>query len=169
MTTPHKLLSILRHAKSSWKDSSVDDHDRPLNKRGKRDAPRMGRLMREQGLVPDVILCSTARRARDTAEKVAETSGFAGDQRLVRDLYLGSPEAYLEAASQLWDEVSHAMVVGHNPVLEDLLAALVGEGHPMPTAALAVVELPIATWGQILEAPRGQLVGHWLPRELTEG
>lgn len=166
MTRQVKLLSILRHAKSSWKDTSLDDHERPLNKRGKRDAPRMGRLMRDQGLVPDVILCSTARRAQDTVEKAADTSGFGGEIRLVRGLYHGDPEAYLEAASQLPDDVAHAMVVGHNPVLEDLLATLIQQSRRMPTAALAVVELSIATWTELRKAPRGQLRGFWQPRDL---
>jgi phosphohistidine phosphatase len=125
----------------------------------------MGRLMREKGLVPEVILSSTARRARDTASAAAEASGFEGEIRLVRGLYLGDPEAYLEAASQLPDDVAHAMLVGHNPVLEDLVASLVQQAHPMPTAALAVVELPITTWAEVATA-RGRLRAHWLPREL---
>ena len=74
-----KLLSILRHAKSSWSDSSLPDHDRPLNKRGFRDAPRMGELIREKGLVPNAILSSTALRARETALAVAAATEFPDD------------------------------------------------------------------------------------------
>ena len=73
-----KLLLILRHAKSSWKDPDLDDHDRPLNKRGRRDAPRMGRLLRKEDLLPDLILSSTAVRARMTAEMVADASRYRG-------------------------------------------------------------------------------------------
>ena len=79
---------VLRHAKSSWNDPALDDHDRPLNKRGRRDAPRMGKLVREYGLIPDVVISSDAVRARLTAEAVAEAARYAGailvDPRLYR-------------------------------------------------------------------------------------
>lgn len=163
-----KLLSILRHAKSSWSDSSLDDHDRPLNKRGLRDAPRMGALIREQGLLPETILSSTARRARDTALTVAAAAGFPDEVRFSRDLYGADPDAWLEALAELPDTAGHALVVGHNPGLEALVALLVGEGHVMPTAALAVVELPIESWRDLEPVPRGTLRGLWKPRDLGE-
>jgi phosphohistidine phosphatase len=161
-----KLLSILRHAKSSWKDASVEDHDRPLARRGERDAPRMGRLMLDEDLVPDVILSSTARRARDTAVQAAEASVFEGEIRLVRKLYLAGPDAFIEVLSGLPASVAHAMVVAHNPGLEELLAALVREAYPLPTAALAVVELPVEDWTGLRDGPVGKLRRLWLPREL---
>ena len=71
-----KTLLMLRHAKSSWKDGSLSDHDRPLNERGKRDAPRMGQILKEQALVPELIISSTAKRARKTAAKMAEAAGI---------------------------------------------------------------------------------------------
>jgi phosphohistidine phosphatase len=161
-----KLLSILRHAKSSWKDSALEDHDRPLNNRGAHDAPRMGNLIREQGLVPDTILSSTARRARDTALAVAEAAGFPDEARFTRDLYGASPDTCLEVLKDLPDAIGHAMIVGHNPTLEELVAVLVGEAHIMPTAALAVVELPIDSWRDLDPLPRGSLRALWRPREL---
>lgn len=161
-----KLLSILRHAKSSWGDSSLDDHDRPLNKRGLRDAPRMGALIREQGLVPETVLSSTARRARDTALAVAAAAGFPDEVRFSRSLYGADPDAWLEALGELPDTVGHALVVGHNPGLEELVNLLVGESHVMPTAALAVVELPIESWRAVDPPPRGSLRALWRPREL---
>jgi phosphohistidine phosphatase len=161
-----KLLSILRHAKSSWRDSSLEDHDRPLNKRGARDAPRMGGLIREQGLLPDTILSSTARRARDTALAVAEAAGFPEEVRLTRSLYGASPDTCLEVLRELPDSSGHIMIVGHNPTLEELVALLVGEAHAMPTAALAVVELPIDSWRDLDPIPRGTLRALFLPREL---
>jgi phosphohistidine phosphatase len=161
-----KLLSILRHAKSSWKDSSLEDHDRPLNKRGTRDAPRMGDLIREQDLVPDVILSSTARRARDTALAVATAAGFPEEVRLTRSLYGASPDTCLDVLRDLPDSIGHAMIVGHNPTLEELVALLVGKAHVMPTAALAVVELPIESWRDVAPRSRGTLRALWQPREL---
>jgi phosphohistidine phosphatase len=159
-----KTLLILRHAKSAWDEPGVADHDRPLSKRGKRDAPRMGQLLRDEELVPDLILSSTAKRARRTAQLVAETCGYEGDIELDESLYLADPEAYLEALADLPDAVQRVMVVGHNPGLEELLEALTGEAEPLPTAALAEVALSIAHWGQA-KAAQGQLVNVWLPRE----
>ena len=163
-----KLLSILRHAKSSWSDSSLDDHARPLNKRGLRDAPRMGALLREQGLVPETILSSTARRARDTAFAVAEAAGFPDEVRFTRSLYGADPDTWLEALRELPDTAGHALVVGHNPGLEELVALLVGESHVLPTAALAVVELPIERWRAVDPGLPGSLRALWRPRDLGE-
>ena len=163
-----KVLSILRHAKSSWKSDAVDDHDRPLNKRGLRDAPRMGELLREQGLVPEAIVSSTARRARETALAVAAATGFPDDVRFTRSLYGASIDICLEVLAELPDTITHALIVGHNPTLEGLVAALVGETHVMPTAALAIVELPVGSWRDLDGASRGSLRALWRPRELGE-
>ena len=163
-----KILSILRHAKSSWKDDSLDDHDRPLNKRGLRDAPRMGELLRERGLVPEAIVSSTARRARETALAVAASTGFPDDVRFTRNLYGASTDTCLEVLAELPEATTHALIVGHNPTLEELVAVLVGEHHVMPTAALAIVELPIASWRDLDPVPRGSLRALWRPREVRE-
>ena len=82
-----KSLLILRHAKSSWKHPELTDHDRPLNKRGKRDAPRMGEILRSEHLIPEAIISSTAARAHATAEAVAKASGYKGKIALNRSLY----------------------------------------------------------------------------------
>lgn len=161
-----KSLLILRHAKSSWGDPSLSDHDRPLNKRGKKDAPRMGELLREEDLLPDLIICSTARRARETAEIVAEASACEGEIQTIRDLYAAGPEAYIEILSALTDDYQTVMVVGHNPGLEELLYELTGELQPLPTAALAQVRLPIQSWQEVEDAEIGELVGYWRPKEL---
>ena len=86
-----KTLLVLRHAKSSWDDTALDDHERPLNERGRRDGPRMGELVREHRLTPDIIISSDAVRARRTAEAVAKATRYAGEVRLDRLLYLASP------------------------------------------------------------------------------
>jgi phosphohistidine phosphatase len=160
-----KLLSILRHAKSSWKDSSLDDHDRPLNKRGLRDAPRVGELLLEKDLVPDTILSSTARRARETALAVATAARFPDEVRFTRDLYLADPGAYLEALRLLPKSCGHAMVVGHNPGIEQLVALVAGTPEPMPTAALVVVELALESWKDLDPPPHGSLRATWKPRD----
>jgi phosphohistidine phosphatase len=83
-----KTLLLLRHAKSSWKDSALDDHERPLTKRGRRDGPRMGELMRQYGFILDMVISSDAVRARLTAEAVVETARYAGEILLDHRLYL---------------------------------------------------------------------------------
>src|SRR3990172_12140295 len=93
-----KTLMLLRHAKSSWKDAEVPDHDRPLNKRGKKTAPQMGRLLSTEGLVPDLILSSTAVRARETAKAVAKDSSYKGPTELLDSLYLATAGGLLGEA-----------------------------------------------------------------------
>ena len=91
----------MRHAKSSWADEGLSDHDRPLNERGLRDAPRMAALLDEQNSVPDVILCSTAMRAHTTAKIVERDSSFSGSLSTHKKLYLGAPRDYLRLLAQL--------------------------------------------------------------------
>src|SRR5262245_25690191 len=107
-----KMLLILRHAKSSWKDEELPDHDRPLNKRGKREAPRMGRLLADHGLLPELILCSTAKRAKKTAARVIKSSGYAGPIEFHRELYAAPPAEYVVVLRQFGDPHDRVMVVG---------------------------------------------------------
>jgi phosphohistidine phosphatase len=161
-----KILLILRHAKSSWENGELPDHQRPLNKRGKRDAPRLGKWLREADLVPDVILCSTAVRARSTAKAVAEVSGFGGEIVFVEAIY-EDPEAetFYNELSNLPDEVECAMIVGHNPSLEELVEDLTGEYVRLSTAALAQINLPIQSWLVLASGAQGNLVQVWRPKE----
>src|SRR5690348_12650091 len=99
-----KSVLVLRHAKSSWKHPKLADHDRPLNKRGKRDAPRMGRLLKKEHLVPDIIISSTAIRARTTAKAVAKASGYQGEITFNRSLYAAGPQAYIDVLHDLSDQ-----------------------------------------------------------------
>ncbi len=161
-----KTLLILRHAKSSWKQPDQADHDRPLNERGKRDAPRMGLLLREEDLVPDLIVSSTAKRARNTAEKAAESSGYGGEIQFTDTLYLAAPASYIGVLREVSDDHSRVMVVGHNPGLEQLLNVLTGDESALPTAALACVTLPIDRWQDFSADTRGRLVKIWIPKEL---
>ncbi len=162
-----KTLLILRHAKSSWKDEQIGDHDRPLNKRGRRDAPRMGELLRAAGLPPELIISSTARRARKTASKVARQCGYQGIIKLRGTLYLAPPEAYLDALHDLDDAIHRVMVVGHNPGLEQLLALLTGQQVHLPTAALAQVELDLDRWRDVHAQTRGTLIRLWRPDQTS--
>lgn len=161
-----KTLLVLRHAKSSHDDPELDDHDRPLNHRGRTDAPRMGRLIAREGIVPGAVLASTALRARDTAERAAAAAGFAGPVRRERALYLAEPDGILEILRTVDDGVSTVLVVGHNPGLEELVEMLTGRSEHLPTAALARVRLPVTRWASVATGTRGSLVGFWRPKDL---
>ena len=162
-----KTLLVLRHAKSSWNSPALDDHERPLNKRGRRTAPRMGELMREYGLIPDVIISSDAVRARLTAEAVAEAARYTGEILLDPHLYLACPADILSLLTTVRGNAATVMIVGHNPGLETLVEQLTGERQDLPTAALAQVGLPIDQWRDLKLSTRGTLVGLWRPEELT--
>jgi phosphohistidine phosphatase len=160
-----KTLLIMRHAKSSWDDSSMPDRERPLNARGERDAPRMGKLLRREGMVPQAIVASDAVRAKATARAVAEASGFEGEVEYSSALFGAGPETYREVLGKLPEQVDSVLVIGHNPASEELLEELTGEDEHMPTAAIAHVELDVATWGDWDEATEGKLVTVWRPKE----
>lgn len=160
-----KTLLILRHAKSSWDDSALDDHERPLNVRGEKDAPQMGRLARTEGLAPELILSSDAVRARQTAAEMADATG--GKILLDARLYHADADEILAVVrSTVEENVATALIVGHNPGLEDLIAQLTGEHERMPTAALAQIALPIERWSDLDASIRGTLIGLWRPKEL---
>jgi phosphohistidine phosphatase len=161
-----KTVLLMRHAKSSWDEPGVPDHDRPLNSRGKRDAPRVGRLLKEQGLRLDQIVSSTAKRARKTAQKVAEACEFAGEIALTDQLYLAAPQAYVHYLQGLTDDCQTVLVVGHNPGLEGLLDLLTGRYEPLPTAALAHVAFDIDSWHELSPQRPGSLLNLWRPKEL---
>ena len=161
-----KTLLLLRHAKSSWKHSELADHDRPLNKRGKRTAPLMGALLQDEDLIPDLILSSSAVRAYTTALIVAKTCAYTGKIKQTRKLYLAEPEDYVEVLHQVAEKYARVLVVGHNPGLEALIETLTGEAMAMPTAALAQVELSVKRWSDLDTDTDCELVNVWLPKDL---
>jgi phosphohistidine phosphatase len=162
-----KTLLILRHAKSSWDKPGLADIERPLNKRGSHDAPRVGAFIKEAGLVPDVIMSSPAVRAIKTAEAVADACSYEGNIEIEEDFYPGGPGDYLEALNNIPDDPRRVMIVGHNPGLEELLNELTGESETLPTAALAQVNLPIQRWLDLDENILGKLVNVWRIKELS--
>jgi phosphohistidine phosphatase len=142
-------LLLLRHAKSSWTSDAGTDFDRPLSRRGEADAPQVGRWLRRQGLVPDHVISSPARRARQTARRVCHAAGFDRDriawEPRVYEAELGDLLAVLAEAPA---RSARVLLVGHNPGLERLLAHLWGEGTGvpedgklLPTASVARLEM----------------------------
>jgi phosphohistidine phosphatase len=168
MSARMKTLLVLRHAKSSWRDPALDDHERPLNKRGRRDALQMGELVRKHRLTPDIIISSDAVRARLTTKAVAEAARYEGEILLDRRLYIASPADILSVLRTVREtKAGTVMIVGHNPGLEELVEQLTAEQLDLPTAALARIVLPIDRWRDLRVSTRGTLFGLWRPKELT--
>jgi phosphohistidine phosphatase len=163
-----KTLLVLRHAKADREEGSMTDHERPLTKKGVKAARRMGELLREKHLVPDLVLTSTAERARTTAELAAREAGYTPSVDLLAELYLAEPPAYLDALRRFGGEAERVLVVGHNPGIEALIFRLTGAAEHMPTAALAECELPITSWTELDSTVRGTLQNVWRPREFEE-
>lgn len=162
-----KTLFLLRHAKSSWKDASVPDFERPLNERGRRAAPLMGKFMRQQKLQPDLILCSPAERARQTIALVGKAAAFKAELRYDERIYAASVSRLRAVVSQIDESASKVLLVGHNPGMEELLESLAGEVHHMPTAALAHITLKIERWADVREQS-GDLIRLVKPKELDK-
>lgn len=163
-----RKILMMRHAKSSWEDSSLSDFDRPLNNRGLRDAPRMGAWLREIGVIPDLVISSPAARAKATALHVT------GELELNRkeivwdqDLYFNGSRAYIDAVRNADDIISTVMTVGHNPMTESAIASLSEKpfNHTVPTAAIACFEFKADSWKN-LETGSCKLLWFMRPKDL---
>ncbi len=163
-----KSLLIMRHAKSSWKDTDISDFDRKLNKRGRTDAPLMGVLLKDRELLPQLIISSTAARAKATVEGLLSTSGYSGDVVYMDSFYLAECITYLESLRLLSDDLERVMVVGHNPGLESLLQMLSRKVVALPTSTIAYLSLPIKQWSELRSDTEAELVEYWVPRDLRE-
>ncbi len=148
-----KRLDLLRHAEASWNYRGVGDIDRPLNQQGEREAEKMGKRLSEYGLLPDLIITSPAKRARQTTNIVAAAIGYQRSAILKKEMLyganLGEMSAFIE---QLADSLDHVMITGHNPTWTELANLLTGETiFNMPTCGLATIELNIPTWKELHE------------------
>ncbi len=146
MTLKH--LTLVRHAKSSWKDGELADQDRPLNKRGKRDAPVMGNRLAKSGYLPDLILSSPANRALTTAQVIAQAVGFDPDDIVVDERIYGAGVAGLIQLLQATDDrIERAMLFGHNPELTALVNRLARVTlDNLPTCGMAKLRFGLDSW-----------------------
>ena len=144
-----KILYILRHAKSAWTYADLSDFERPLNERGVKTAPFMGELMAKKNFQPELILCSPAARAKQTALLVKKAGRMKAEIKYDERIYEASPLRLMEIVSEIESEIGSVLLVGHNPGLEGLIKFLTGEHHRMPTAALAVVNLETEDWQSV--------------------
>jgi phosphohistidine phosphatase len=166
-----KRLYLLRHAKSSWKDTSLPDRDRPLAARGRRAAKAIARHLREQGIEPELVLCSTARRARETLDRI-EPALVTPAIQVEGDLYAASADALLERIRSVPDTVESVMLIGHNPGLQELALALARRSDTVreleakyPTAVLATLMVLVESW-QELDRETAELVALVRPRDV---
>ena len=171
-----KQILLLRHAKSAWDDSRLADHDRPLSRRGEKAAKAVADHIASAGVRPDLILCSTATRTRQTlGALIQRLDAPAPPISLEKGLYLASAETLLERLRSLPDEVGSVLLIGHNDGLGYLAEALVGHGDPTtvaalrskyPTGALANLRAPIERWSD-LALGSAELIEFVRPRELA--
>jgi phosphohistidine phosphatase len=172
-----KTVYLLRHAKSDWGDPEVKDHDRPLNERGREAAPRIGAYIKSKRYKPEAILCSTARRTVETCDLIKEALGDA-TVRYEETLYLAEQRHLIERLKWLDDGLKSAMLIGHNPGMEQL-ANMLPRGpetaaeeklhrrmrEKFSTCALAVIKLPIKAWREV-KPGIGTLADFVRPRDL---
>ena len=156
-------LIIARHAKSSWKNAGVSDHDRPLNGRGRREAPMLGDAIRMAGWVPDVILSSDAQRTQETCEAFRES--FPGVPcHFLRSLYLAHPETLFEEVTSLSPDIGTALLLGHNPGSSEFVSILAGMPVELKTANAALLEYPSDNWAEAALSRAWTLVAHMAPQ-----
>ena len=155
------ILSLLRHAKSSWDDNGLSDFERTLSGRGRRAAPRIGRFIAEIDRAPDLVLCSSAKRACQTLQLVLPELAQEPKVKRLEELYLASPGTLLSRLHSVGAKYRSVMLVGHNPGMHALALGLTGGGkaaakrdlaHKFPTSALAVFSFDVQSWRQVDQA-----------------
>ncbi len=162
-----KSLLLMRHAKSSWDDPDMTDQVRPLNRRGRRDAPRLGQFLRQQ-FTPELILCSTAVRARQTRDLVAAAWERPVRTECLEELYHASSSQICAVLRQVTTPSDCILLIGHNPGLADFLSETVGYARKFPTAAVAWLEFAGDCWSEFQPGSRIRLKNAWSPRDLPE-
>lgn len=163
----HRLL-LMRHAKSDWADPGLADADRPLNRRGRRDAPRIAEWLFESGNVPDVILCSSAKRTRETVDRMNEVWPDPVPVYPARDLYLAAAETILRVIRSDGCDVARLMIVAHNPGLAELICRASGQVSDCPTAAISIFDAALDRWGELRSPSQLRLVTQIRPKSLSE-
>jgi|SRR5688572_16567169 len=162
-----KTLFLLRHAKSSWKDDTLPDFERPLNSRGKRTTKTLSDLFTSEKVKPDVILSSCAVRARETIEAIIDLTRLRSELRFDERIYEATAERLFEVIHQIEKNRRSALLVGHNPGLEELLTLLTGQSEILPTGALVRISFNAPDWESI-DGQAGKLDWVIRPKELEK-
>ncbi|MDO9266902.1 MAG: histidine phosphatase family protein [Sulfurimonas sp.] len=159
-----KKLYIIRHAKSSWSDAALNDFERPLNKRGKANAPMMGERLKEKGVMPDIIISSPAKRAKSTAEIIAKEIGYEKKVLFDENIYESSVDKLRKILTALDDKQNTVFLVGHNPELNMLVDYYVKFYENIPTCGVVEVEFACDTWANI-EPKNAKLISFNYPKK----
>ncbi|HEX2270144.1 MAG TPA: histidine phosphatase family protein [Pyrinomonadaceae bacterium] len=162
-----RTLYLLRHAKSSWKDDSLRDFDRPLKRRGREAAEQIGKVLAGEKPKSLLVISSPAARARETTKLVLKSAGLKLEPRFDERIYEADVRTLLEVVESIPDKTTTAMLVGHNPGFENLLSYLTGDDRHMPTAALAKIEFEVESWSAVSEGS-GRLESFVTPKELSD-
>ena len=157
---------LMRHAKSDWSEPELSDHERPLNKRGRRAAPMMAQQIMRTGRTPEVILASSAVRVQETIALMLESFGDDITVLTEPELYLASVADMVSHMVTLHTSWERALVVGHNPGMGALVSQLAEEGCDMPTAAVAVFQADCDAWRDAFAQGQWKLQEYWTPRAL---
>jgi phosphohistidine phosphatase len=169
-----RRLMLLRHAKSDWPSAGVRDRERPLNRRGRDAAPKMGAYIARAGLIPERVVCSTAKRARETCELVLDALPKRVAVTPEDRLYNAGQDSILDVIRTTPRDAHSLLVVGHNPGVHEMALALVASGDDLarerlqekfPTAALAVIDFAVDDWGEV-KRRLGRLDRFITPRQL---
>ena len=165
-------LWLLRHAKSSWDDTDLPDDERPLAPRGQLAADRMRAYLAAEGIAPELVLCSSAQRARETLARVLPGLGKEMQVLIESSLYTFDSEVLLERLTRVPNDVASVMLVGHNPAMEELAVRIADRGDRLntlrekyPTAGFAEIAFPVGSWETIADRP-GELVRFVVPRDI---
>jgi phosphohistidine phosphatase len=161
-----KKLLIMRHAKSSWKKPDLTDHERPLKKRGKNDAKRMGKLLKSKKIIPGLIICSTALRAQETADNLVAGLKYENEVVFTDALYMAEPKNILSAINDHAVNQKTVLIIGHNPGSEALLQILTGKVESLPTASIAYIIAKIDKWKDIIKCKDVKLKELWRPKDI---
>ena len=163
-----KKLFIVRHAKSSWDYPELSDFDRPLNKRGKSNAPEMGRRLASRGVKPDLMITSPAKRAAATAKRISREVGYPSDLIRKEELfYHGTIRDIIEVVKSVDDKVETLMIFGHNPDLTSLTNSLSGSDiYNIPTCGIAEIDFDVSSWSEV-EKGLGKLISFDYPKKLV--
>lgn len=161
-----KTLLLMRHAKSSWAEEGMPDHERPLNERGHRDAPKMGQFLKKKGLVPQRIVTSSANRAESTAERLVSKLDDVGPIVVTEELYHAFPEQIIGVVHLQPDDVEVLMLVGHNPGMESLVSMFLDRPESIPTATITRLDLDIDRWAELTMKTPIVASDVWRPKDV---
>lgn len=146
-----KKLIIIRHAKSDW-NTGLLDYERPLNSRGKRDAPNVGLYLKELGVSPDLVISSSAERAINTAVLICHSLEFPMNSiKAYKELYHAVPKTYLKFISELTEDIKTVILVGHNPGISDFVSYLTDDACELKTCCVAILEVKVALWEELFQ------------------